>query len=254
MNKRTCSIADCEGTHRARGWCSKHYQRWMAFGDPTIERKPRENPGRGCSIDGCAGLHRSRGLCNPHYMRLRKYGDPLAVADPRPARRCTRANCHEMHYAKGFCRDHYRELRRETHGAIVREKQRDYYQRNRKARLSYARKWRAENPEKIKAQNEAWSRSSRGKARALIRDHGRQAAFYCAPGIVPTYEDYIRLLKATTCAYCSVGISLTTMAIDHIVPWSRGGSASIGNLAASCRPCNQSKSDLLLIEWRLSKC
>lgn len=252
MTERTCSIDGCEAMHRARGWCSKHYQRWKAFGDPTIERKPRTTPNKGCSIEGCTGLHRCRGLCNAHYTRLRKYGDPLAEAAPKPTRLCNKANCGDSHYARGLCRIHYRDEHLKIYGEKKRAQQRDYYRRNRKARLEYARKWRAENPDKIKAQNDAWSRSPRGRARALIRDHSRHAAYYRAPGSIPTYEDYIRLLKATECNYCSRPISLATLAIDHVVPWSRGGSASIGNLVACCRPCNQSKSDLLLIEWRLA--
>lgn len=252
MSKRTCSIEACDGVHRARGWCSKHYQRWKAFGDPMVERKARVAPERGCSIEACTRVHRSLGLCSPHYTRLRKYGDPLAAAQPKPTRRCEKAGCNDSHYARGLCRIHYREVHHKIYGDKKRAQQREYYQRNKKARLEYARKWRAENPDKIKAQNDTWSRSPRGKARALIRDHSRQAAYYRAPGVVPTYEDYIKLLAATECAYCSRSITLRTMAIDHVIPWSRGGSASIGNLAASCRPCNQSKSDLLLIEWRLA--
>ena len=31
----TCSIDNCEKSVRARGWCSKHYQRFMKYGDPT---------------------------------------------------------------------------------------------------------------------------------------------------------------------------------------------------------------------------
>lgn len=252
MSKRTCSIEACGAVRRARGWCSKHYQRWKAFGDPMVERKPRAAPERGCFIEACTRVHRSLGLCSPHYTRLRKYGDPLAVAEPKPVRCCGKMGCKETHYAKNLCRDHYRELRRATHGDIVKARQRDYYQRNRKARLEYARKWRVENPDRIKKQNEAWSRSPRGRARSLARSHGREAAYWSAPGTVPTYEDYIRLLRATACAYCAGDITITSMAIDHVVPWSRGGSASIGNLAACCRPCNQSKSDLLLIEWRIA--
>lgn len=31
---RTCSIDGCESPLRARGWCGKHYSRWLTWGDP----------------------------------------------------------------------------------------------------------------------------------------------------------------------------------------------------------------------------
>lgn len=34
MPKRTCSIEGCGRPHEARGWCSMHYKRWQAHGDP----------------------------------------------------------------------------------------------------------------------------------------------------------------------------------------------------------------------------
>ncbi|MCZ4500981.1 MAG: hypothetical protein JWQ74_3536 [Marmoricola sp.] len=30
----TCMIDECSGRAKARGWCSKHYQRWVHHGDP----------------------------------------------------------------------------------------------------------------------------------------------------------------------------------------------------------------------------
>lgn len=37
MNPRTCSIDNCDQRHHARGWCSGHYKRWKAYGDPIAE-------------------------------------------------------------------------------------------------------------------------------------------------------------------------------------------------------------------------
>ena len=42
MAERTCSIEGCESTHRlARGWCWKHYQRWLKWGDPLVTSYPK---------------------------------------------------------------------------------------------------------------------------------------------------------------------------------------------------------------------
>lgn len=35
MTGRVCSIKGCNTAARHRGWCSKHYQRWLRHGDPT---------------------------------------------------------------------------------------------------------------------------------------------------------------------------------------------------------------------------
>lgn len=49
------------------------------------------------------------------------------------------------------------------------------------------------------------------------------------------------------CVYCGSTEDLTC---DHVVPLVRGGTNDNDNLATACRPCNSSKSDKLLSEWR----
>ncbi len=49
------------------------------------------------------------------------------------------------------------------------------------------------------------------------------------------------------CSYC--GKDSGPFEIDHIHPWSKGGSHNRENLTLSCRPCNRKKRDLTLQEW-----
>lgn len=35
MTDRTCSLSECDSPHLARGFCKKHYQRWVKYGDPN---------------------------------------------------------------------------------------------------------------------------------------------------------------------------------------------------------------------------
>lgn len=51
-----------------------------------------------------------------------------------------------------------------------------------------------------------------------------------------------------TCAYCSERPQ--RMCADHVVPLSRGGTNDPDNLVACCLPCNSSKADRLLSEWK----
>lgn len=41
---RICSIEGCKRKLYARGWCSRHYQRWARFGDPSAGGARFENP------------------------------------------------------------------------------------------------------------------------------------------------------------------------------------------------------------------
>jgi len=51
------------------------------------------------------------------------------------------------------------------------------------------------------------------------------------------------------CSYCSGPCE----SVDHVVPIARGGTNYEGNLVPCCMRCNGSKSDWLLIEWRLRR-
>ena len=61
-----------------------------------------------------------------------------------------------------------------------------------------------------------------------------------------------------TCVYCGTESDEATensrkarLSIDHIIPETRGGSASVANLACCCRKCNNEKNDRTPEEWGL---
>lgn len=51
------------------------------------------------------------------------------------------------------------------------------------------------------------------------------------------------------CHYCGQETSPGELTMDHIVPLARGGRSTKGNLAATCKDCNNKKKTLLPIEW-----
>lgn len=59
--------------------------------------------------------------------------------------------------------------------------------------------------------------------------------------LIFTRDDY-------TCQYC--GERGKKLECDHVVPVSKGGSNDESNLVTACLPCNRSKRDKFLHEWR----
>lgn len=99
-----CSVEGCDHPSKTRGWCSKHYQRWRAHGDPTAYVKVRGT----CSVDGCDRPHKSRGWCQAHYMRWRTWGD-LEIHRPNARTlQCNVDGCDKHQHSRGWCETHYR--------------------------------------------------------------------------------------------------------------------------------------------------
>lgn len=75
---KTCSIDGCETVVQARGWCSKHYQRWQRYGHPLKGGFFRTTPTSPfCKIEECGEPVKARGWCEKHYQRWHKHGDPF---------------------------------------------------------------------------------------------------------------------------------------------------------------------------------
>ena len=83
MPDRTCTVEGCSAKRLARGWCSKHYQRWKNHGstDSLLQERGTEPPP--CSIDGCANRGTGPGglgYCEKHYRRVQRHGSPHATS------------------------------------------------------------------------------------------------------------------------------------------------------------------------------
>jgi hypothetical protein len=76
----TCDVDGCDQPRlNSRGWCSRHYLRWVKHGDPTVDKRSGRRPTMLCSIDGCDRIFYCKGFCKKHYTRWRKHGDPATV-------------------------------------------------------------------------------------------------------------------------------------------------------------------------------
>lgn len=58
-----------------------------------------------------------------------------------------------------------------------------------------------------------------------------------------------RRLAKGVCHYCDGRFSPSELTMDHIVPISRGGRSSKGNVVPACKTCNNKKKYLLPMEW-----
>jgi 5-methylcytosine-specific restriction endonuclease McrA len=137
------------------------------------------------------------------------------------------------------------------------EHQRSYRAAHPTATRDQGRRAYTRNPERFRVNSRSYYREHReerqAKSRAWFKAHPLENRLY-----VQSYrsrrngkvsrQDVRRMLARFLgrCAYC--GAAATT--IDHVIPLSRGGRNTIGNLLPACGPCNWSKHDAYLVEWR----
>lgn len=60
---------------------------------------------------------------------------------------------------------------------------------------------------------------------------------------------WMRRIQEGVCYYCYRKVGRANLTMDHIVPLSRGGKSTKGNLVPACKDCNNKKKYLLPIEW-----
>lgn len=131
-----------------------------------------------------------------------------------------------------YSRNHYQtwtEEKRKRH----RRNHRQWIQNNRGRANDLVYKWAKENREQYYANR----RNRQAKKRKIN-------GFHSIHDLQILYEG-----QDGQCLWCGVELN-GKYQVDHIEPLSRGGSNWPENLALTCAPCNQSKSDRLPQEWR----
>ena len=117
MNKKTCSIDNCEKPYHAKNYCKTHYRRWWQYG--STDDRPRKRTV--CSVADCRIEHFGKGYCRKHYRRWKTHGDTSVIkttAHETP-RLCDVEGCENIHQAKGYCKKHYERLR--LYGDVTKE-------------------------------------------------------------------------------------------------------------------------------------
>ena len=109
-----------------------------------------------------------------------------------------------------------------------------------------SRKRRAANPEKMAASYAEWYKKN--PESRVKRRHEYRARKYSNGVFVVSKKEIVKL-RSGACFYCG---SRTNIQIDHVIPVSRGGRHSVGNLVSACSQCNQRKNQKFITEW--NKC
>jgi len=117
-------------------------------------------------------------------------------------------------------------------GHIMRQQMAEQRKNNYEHRLEIERRSRAKNKEKHRPLK---------NARQQVRNR-----ILCGSKYAILEKDMRRIYNGS-CFRCGTKDNLSA---DHIVPISKGGNHSAGNLMTLCRSCNASKRDLFLIEWK----
>lgn len=121
------------------------------------------------------------------------------------------------------------EAYRLAHPEATTKRKRRYYVAHRENYRRDLRLWRAKHWDHHYINHQA-------KRRSLIR--GATISDF-------TLVDWIELLEDAgyVCTYCG---STSKLTMDHIVPLSKGGNHTKGNITPACQPCNSRKKDSVL--------
>ncbi|GAA1888337.1 hypothetical protein GCM10009837_07730 [Streptomyces durmitorensis] len=109
------------------------------------------------------------------------------------------------------------------------------YQAERERRLAYAIAYAKANPhvgQAARNRRKAWKRDA-----GVFAFSGREWRRLC-------------VRQRGECFYCKERADLT---MDHVIPLSKGGRHSIGNVIPACISCNSSKSDAFLAVWKMRR-
>ncbi len=122
----------------------------------------------------------------------------------------------------------------------IKEYKKEYYQKNKEHIKEYYKEY-----------NKEYCKTDRGKQVIKNRSHKRRALKRKASVHTISAKFMRKLDNILFCCHC--GCKLTERHIDHIIPLSRGGRHSEGNLQVLCPRCNLSKHNKLEIEVKQCK-
>lgn len=165
---------------------------------------------------------------------------------------CKIDSCEKPVHKHGRCLAHHREKNAQAmrewrlrNPEKAKEHDRRYRQNNPEAAYAAQLKWRLNNQDHLRQLHKDYADKNReakyaSKHRHQARTRGREVDL--------VLRKEIKRLYHSPCIYCGTEERIT---LDHLIPLSRGGNHTIGNLASACRSCNASKGNKLPIEFKV---
>lgn len=114
------------------------------------------------------------------------------------------------------------------------------------------KKWRKNNPEKVKAQAKKWRADNPEKTKKIsqVCNARRNSAGYISREIIQrVYEDNIKKYGTLTCILCLQRILFGEDSLEHKLPISRGGTNAYENLGIAHFRCNRKKYNKTMREY-----
>lgn len=152
------------------------------------------------------------------------------------------------------CRKKASQIYYENNKELVNRRTVEWQKNNYEKKKKINRDWRRKNPEARKR----WVALNRDKTREYSREFSsknpelaaknnalRRAKTEGSKRYLITKKE-IKKLYGQPCFYCGK----ESKHLDHVIPLSRGGTHSIGNLVPACQFCNLSKHNKFITEWK----
>ena len=172
-------------------------------------------------------------------------------------KKCSR--CQTIKSIDLFSKDAYRKTGFSNN---CKECRKEYNLKNKDRNNKVCREWHEKNKDKANARRKQWNLDNYEKAKLKDKNYAKnnpeilrnkanlRRARVLSNGIYEINKKELKKLYAQNCFYCE---SNEKIQLDHVIPISKGGSHSIGNIVPACRKCNLEKSDKFIAEWKLRK-